>query len=244
MNIREELSSLSHWVYCWFISITISWILSFIWMWQFSLSCLLFLIPFFIFIRWWNKNRIHCSLNHVLKPFLHGFINIPLLSIIAQFIGLIIITAIFAVTKLLTFSIGNFLFILICITYYVSIEEVLKLWFSLKSRDSVQDPINQITKTHTITSTATGLGYSMCQGIIWTIIATFQLNKDDEKDGDKYSLFGWLFLITFILAVIGMPMHLITGNNNNLYFLFFVGITLYNAFFRNLPIINRICNGM
>merc|ERR1712130_331957 len=51
----------------------------------------------------------------------------------------------------------------------------------------------------------------MCTGIIWTGFAAFQLNKDDEKDHDEYPLFGWLFLVTLIIAVIGMPMHLITG---------------------------------
>jgi len=180
-------------------------------MWQFSLCCLLFVIPFIFFIRWWYKNRIHCSLNHVLKPFLHGFINITLLSIFAQFIGLLIISILFIATEIASFTIGYLLYVLISVTYYVCIEEILKLYFSLKSRDSVQDPINQITKSHTITSTATGLGYSMCTGIIWTGFAAFILNNDDKKDDEKYPLFGWLFLVTLIIAVIAMPMHLITG---------------------------------
>merc|ERR1712212_1110516 len=70
---------------------------------------------------------------------------------------------------------------------------------------------NQITKVHTVTSTATALGYSMCTGTLWTLFVAFSLKKDDDEDGDKYSLFGWLFLITLIIAVVGMPMHLITG---------------------------------
>mmetsp|Transcript_43517 Transcript_43517/g.38741 ORF Transcript_43517/g.38741 Transcript_43517/m.38741 type:complete len:415 (+) Transcript_43517:71-1315(+) len=211
MDIREELTSLNHWIYCWFVSITIIWLLSFIWLWQFSLSCLLFVIPFCVFIRWWNKNRMFCSLNHAIQAFLHGFINIPILSIIAQGVGLFIITAFFLVTQLITFAFGSFLWILIAITYYVAIEEALKLYFSLKTRDNVQDPINQITKKDTITSTATSLGYSITTGVLWTILVAVNLNKDDIKDNDQYSLFGWLFLVTLIIAVIGMPMQLITG---------------------------------
>jgi len=128
-----------------------------------------------------------------------------------QFIGLLIISFSFAAIGILYHVLGYLFWILISVTYYVFIEELLKLFFSLKSRDSVEDPVHQITKSHTITSTATGLGYSMCTGIIWTGFAAFQLNKDDEKDHDEYPLFGWLFLVTLIIAIIGMPMHLITG---------------------------------
>lgn len=257
MNIVNELSSLSHWVYFWFGSLILAWFLSFIWMWQFSLSCLLFVIPFIFFIRWWYKNRIHCSLNHVLKPFLHGFINITCLSMLGQFIGLLIIVIIFEGTHIILYPIGFLIYLLISITYYVAIEEILKLFFSIKSRDSVQDPINQITKSHTITSTATGLGYSMCTGIIWTGFAAFQLNKENyHKYNDKYPLFGWLFLVSFIIAVIGMPMHLITGyvigckitqkdidfseqnqqennNNNRLSFKSYINVTYYSIFVRS-----------
>eukprot|EP01084_Bolivina_argentea_P173964 301336_1 len=211
MNIRAELTSLSPWVYCWFATLAIIWFLSFIWMWQFSLCCSLFIVPFMFFIRWWYKNRMHCSLNHVLKPFLHGYINITLLSILGQFVGLLIITAIFAATQIIYHTVGYLFYLVIAITYYVFIEEILKLYFSLKSRDSVIDSINQISKAHTISSTATALGYSMCTGILWTAFAAFILNNDDKKYHDKYSLFGWLFLITLIIAVIGMPMQLITG---------------------------------
>ena len=77
--------------------------------------------------------------------------------------------------------------------------------------DSLDDPINEITKVHTITSTATALGYSMCTGTIWTFFMSMALDKDDRNDNEEYSLFGWLFLVTLIIAVIGMPMHLITG---------------------------------
>ena len=209
MEVRTSLTSLSPWVYAWFGFLAIMWLFSFIWMWQFSLCCLLFVIPFIFFIRFWYKHRIEMSLNQALKPFLHGFINITLLAAFLQFIGLCIISAIFAATHLIFIRFGYILWILLSVTYYVTVEEVLKLFFSIKSRCDV--PLNQIGKSHTITSTATGLGYSMCSGILWTILAAFALNKDDAKDEDKYSLFGWLFLMTLIIAVVGMPMHLITG---------------------------------
>jgi len=154
---------------------------------------------------------MHCSLNHAMQAFLHGFINIPILSIIAQAIGLFVITTFFLATGLLSVGIGSFLYIMLAITYYVSIEEALKLYFALKTRNDVQDPINQITKKDTITSTATSLGYSTITGVLWTIFVAVSLNKDDIKDGEEYPLFGWLFLVTLIIAVIGMPMHLITG---------------------------------
>eukprot|EP00485_Elphidium_margaritaceum_P004066 CAMPEP_0202689738 /NCGR_PEP_ID=MMETSP1385-20130828/4933_1 /ASSEMBLY_ACC=CAM_ASM_000861 /TAXON_ID=933848 /ORGANISM="Elphidium margaritaceum" /LENGTH=294 /DNA_ID=CAMNT_0049344917 /DNA_START=516 /DNA_END=1400 /DNA_ORIENTATION=- len=60
-------------------------------------------------------------------------------------------------------------------------------------------------------SVATALGYSMCTGLIWTIFFAYQMKMEDEKDHDKYSLFGWLFLIALIIAVVGMPMHIISG---------------------------------
>jgi len=144
-----------------------------------------------------------------LKPFLHGFINITLLATFFQFIGLFIITALFAVTHLMHHSLGYVLYILVGISYYVFVEEMLKLFFSLKARCDV--PVMQIGKSHTITSTATALGYSMATGLIWTGIAAFAMKKDDASDDEKYSLFGWLFVITFLIAIIGMPMHLITG---------------------------------
>ena len=208
--VRDEIRELSHWVYCWFVSIAIAWLLSFIWLWQFSVSCLLFVIPFLVFFRWWNKNRIHCSLSHAIQAFIHGFINIPILSIIGQVIGLFIITTFFLLTRLLTFIFGNFIYIICAVTYYVAIEEALKLFFSLRTRDNVQDPINQITKKDTITSTATSLGYSIMTGVLWTIFVAVSF-KDDIKDNGQYSLFGWLFLVTLVIAIIGMPMQLITG---------------------------------
>lgn len=211
MNLSEELTSLSQWVYCWFVTIVLAWSLTFIWMWQYPLCCCLFVIPFLLFLTWWYKNRMHCSLNHVLKPFLHGYINITLLATILQFVGLLIISIIFAATRLLAYSLGYLCFIVASIWYYVGVEEVLKLFFSLKARDSVVDPVTQITKNHTITSTATALGYSMCTGALWTFFVAYSLKMDDARDGNEYSLFGWLFLITLIIAVIGMPMHLITG---------------------------------
>lgn len=154
---------------------------------------------------------MHCSLNHVLKWFLHGFINITMLAIFGQFIGLFIISLLFVATRFAFSPFGHLLYIVSSIVYYVTIEEVLKLFFSLKSRDSVHDPLRQITKTHTITSTATALGYSMCSGTLWMAFAAYQLHKDDEQYHEKYSLFGWLLTITVIIAVIGMPMQLITG---------------------------------
>jgi len=193
------------------VTIVLAWSLTFIWMWQYPLCCCLFVIPFLLFLAWWHKNRMHCSLNHVLKPFLHGYINITLLATILQFVGLLIISIIFAATRLLAYSLGYLCFIVVSIWYYVGVEEVLKLFFSLKARDSVVDPVTQITKNHTITSTATALGYSMCTGALWTFFVAFSLKMDDARDGNEYSLFGWLFLITLIIAVIGMPMHLITG---------------------------------
>merc|ERR1712013_656417 len=180
-------------------------------MWQYPLCLCLFVIPFLLFLTWWSQNRQHCSLNHVLKPFLHGYVNITLLASILQFIGLLVITILFAATQLLTYSIGYLCYIIGCISYYVAVEEALKLFFSLKARDSVIDPVNQITKVHTITSTATALGYSMSTGALWTLFVAVMLKEDDDKDGDKYSLFGWLFLITLIIAVVAMPMHLVTG---------------------------------
>jgi len=211
MNIKDELASLSLWVYFWFVTIVLVWALTFIWMWQYPLCCCLFVIPFLLFLVWWYQNRTHCSLNQVLKPFLHGYINITLLAFMLQFVGVVIIIFLFAATQLLTNRPGKLFFIVVCISYYVAVEEALKLFFALKARDSVIDPVNHITKVHTITSTATALGYSMFQGTLWTFYAADQLKIDDDKDGDEYSLFGWLFLITLILAVIGMPMHLITG---------------------------------
>jgi len=210
MNLRSELSSLSPWVYCWFVTILVLWCLSFLWMWQFSIACTLFVIPFIWLIYWWSRNK-HCSLNHVLKPFLHGYINMTCLAVLCQMVGLVVISILFAATGALTFSAGNLLFLVLSIWYYVTVEELLKLFFSLKSRDSLDDPIHQITKVHTITSTATALGYSMCTGTIWTFFVSIALARDDAADHEKYSLFGWLFLVSLIIAVIGMPMHLITG---------------------------------
>lgn len=211
MNLRIQLSTLSPWVYFWFVLISLLWCLSFIWMWQYSLSCTLFLIPFLWLIYWWNKNRIHCSLEHILTPFLHGYVNMTGLAIVCQLIGLVIISIFFAATGAISYSFGYLFYLVVSITYYVTVEELLKLYFSLKSRDSLEDPVNQITKVHTITSTATALGYSMCTGTIWTFFMSLALAKDDRKDNEEYNLFGWLFLVTLIIAVIGMPMHLITG---------------------------------
>jgi len=133
------------------------------------------------------------------------------LAILCQLVGLVVINIIFVVTGGRGSAVGFLIYLIATITYYVTVEELLKLFFSLKSRDSLDDPINQITKVHTITSTATALGYSMCTGTIWTFFISMALAEDDEKDNEKYSLFGWLFLSTLIIAVIGMPMHLITG---------------------------------
>eukprot|EP01084_Bolivina_argentea_P105963 189765_1 len=210
-TILSEISLLSVWVYCWFGSLAILWLLSFIWMWQFSLCSLLFMVPFFLFIRWWYINRVHCSLNHVLKPFLHGYVNITLLAIFGQFIGLVIVSSIFVATDIMFHRAGYLFYVLTSITLYVFLEEILKLFFNLKARDAVIDPIRQINKSHTLTSTATALGYSMCTGMLWTAFAAYELKNGDAKDHEQYNLFGWLFLITLIIAVIGMPMHLITG---------------------------------
>merc|ERR1719229_1555243 len=116
-----------------------------------------------------------------------------------------------AAFELIQSKLGFMFYAILSIIYYVTVEELLKLYFSLKARDSLVDPLNQITKVHTITATATALGYSMCTGTIWTFFVSMALAKDDAKDDERYSLFGWLFLITLIIAVIGMPMHLITG---------------------------------
>jgi len=210
-NLRIQLSTLSPWIYFWFLFISLLWCLSFIWMWQYSMSCTLFLIPFLWLIHWWNKNRMHCSLEHILKPFLHGYVNMTCLAILCQLVGIVVISIFFAVLNI-TKGIPGFLFyLMVCIVYYVTVEELLKLFFSLKSRDSLDDPVNSITKVHTISSTATALGYSMCTGTIWTFFMSMALAKDDAKDNEEYNLFGWLFLVTLIIAVIGMPMHLITG---------------------------------
>lgn len=213
MNLKDELSSLSQWVYCWFLTIVLAWSLTFIWMWQYPVCCTLFVIPFLLFLVWWHKNSSWCTLNQVLKPFLHGYINITLLATVLQFIGLLLISILFAAAGLLASSspVGNIFFVVIAITYYVSVEEALKLFFSLKARDSVVDPVHQITKVHTITSTATALGYSMATGALWLFFVAYKLKKADDKGGDENSLVGWLFLITLIIAVIAMPMHLITG---------------------------------
>jgi len=210
-SFRIQFTTMSPWIYFWFMFISFLWCLSFIWMWQFSISCILFLIPFIWLLYWWNKNRRHCSLEHILKPFLHGYINMTCLAILGQLLGLLLIIMFASAFGLIHTRVGTMIWIIASITYYVTVEELLKLFFSLKSRDSLDDPINEITKVHTMTSTATALGYSMFQGTIWTFFMSLGLAKDDQKDHEKYSLFGWLFLSTVIIAVIGMPMHLITG---------------------------------
>lgn len=211
LSLQSQLSTMSPWIYFWFLFISLVWCLSFIWMWQYSVSCILFLVPFLWLIHWWNKNRIHCSLEHILKPFLHGYINMTCLAIVCQLIGLVILSFLFGASGILSSSLGFLLYMAVLITYYVTVEELLKLFFALKSRDSLDDPINEITKVHTMSATATSLGYSMCTGTIWTFFMSMALAKDDRKDDEEYSLFGWLFLVTLIIAVIGMPMHLITG---------------------------------
>merc|ERR1719203_1619375 len=101
MNLRIQMSTLSPWIYFWFIVITLLWCLSFIWMWQYSLSCTLFVVPFLWLLCWWNKHRVHCSLEQILQPFLHGYVNMTCLAVACQLIGLVAIAIVFAATRII-----------------------------------------------------------------------------------------------------------------------------------------------
>ena len=202
------IKSLESWFYFAMAILGSLWLLALLTIWQFSIASMLFLIPLCILIRWWNKNRTNCTLNHILKQYFYGFASIALMAFFLQFIAIILITLTFGILGAFStssYTAGWFIYIIICVGTYVFIEELFKLSFNIKAFNEVEN-VRTVNKTHTMASTATSLGYASSTGLTWLLFAALSYLSQLH-----YIPVGWLILDGLIIGVIGMPMHLMTG---------------------------------
>lgn len=203
-------------------SIFICWILSFLWLWQYSVCILLFFIPFFLLCMWWRYNRSFCSFSTIIKSYCKGFVLLPLIALPIQFIGCLMIQFIvFGIFRKPFLRYG--LFVLLAIYYNVAVDELLKFYFFLKERDSVYknkhcnselllagNHTSQLTKAYLLKATSTAVGYGTFQGLLLTVFSAFMLNMHLTIDSE-YTLFSWMLFSTLIVVLMIMPMQFLTG---------------------------------
>ena len=193
--------------------VTLFWILSMVFVWEFSVCAIIFLIPAAELVRWWDKYRSYCTLNELMVEYFHGFFNLALMAFFLQIVTILAMTLLFGFSGALDTHDYNtrwFVYITCCTVGYVAIEEVFKLSFGIHILNHYHH-MSEVTKTHTLINTAAALGYATSTGLVWVFFTALAYRAQTARVP-----LGWLFIDTLIIAVIAMPLHLLTNYYVNL----------------------------